>query len=413
MENCSSGPTRSIAYLVSRYPTLSMTFVLNEVLELWALGFRIETASINPPDRPPEKLTAEERQEAARTYCVKCHGVQGAAAAHAKTLVLNLAGYWRGIALAFTLAGLDLPRLFLNLMYFTEALMVGQWMRRNGQKHLHVHLASQAASVGLFVRRVFHFGYSLTVHGPDEFLDTEGQYLSQKIAAADFLVCISSYTCSQLMNLSPYEQWKKFIVVRLGVDPVLFSPLPAKPDSDSLEILCVARLTPAKGQHILLDAMERLTTDGRQVRLHIVGGGPDEPSLREHAARLTKPDCVVFEGAVNQDRIRNLYALADVFCLPSFAEGLPVVLMEEMSMSIPCVSTNIMGIPELIRNQVDGFLVVPGDCAALSEALARLMDDHEMRNRFAANGRTRILDGYDLAHNASALAGIFLERIGL
>src|ERR1700677_2465387 len=99
-------PTRSIGYLVSRYPTLSMIFVLREVLALRALGFRIETASINPPDRPLEKLTPQEREEAARTYCVKCHGLTGAAAAHAKSLLRNFAGYWRGFALAFRVAGL-------------------------------------------------------------------------------------------------------------------------------------------------------------------------------------------------------------------------------------------------------------------------------------------------------------------
>jgi colanic acid/amylovoran biosynthesis glycosyltransferase len=402
---------RSIAYLVSTYPTLSMTFVLREVLGLRALGFRIETASINPPDRIPEKLTAQEREEAARTYCVKSHGIVGAAAAHGKTLALSFAGYWRGLALALRLGGTDLGRLFLHLMYFTEALMVGQWMRRNRQTHLHVHLASQAATVGLLVRSVFRVAYSLTVHGHDEFYDVEGQHLAEKITAADFLVCISSYTRSQLMTFSPHEHWKKFFVVRLGVDPMLFSPLPANATVGCFEILCVGRLIPAKGQHLLLDAVDRLAVQGRALRLRLVGSGPDETSLREHAARLAHPDCVVFEGAVNQDRIRSLYAQAHAFCLPSFAEGVPVVLMEAMSMRIPCISTCITGIPELIRDQVDGLLVTPGDTAALSEALARLMDDSDLRERLANSARTRILESYNLAHNVEALADLFTERM--
>ena len=404
-------PVRSIAYLVSTYPTLSMTFVLREVLALRALGFRIEPASINPPDRPPEKLTPQERDEAERTYCVKSHGIAGAAAAHGKTLALNFAGYWRGLALALRLGGTDLGRLFMHLMYFTEALMVGQWMRRNRQTHLHVHLASQAATVGLLVQSAFRVGYSLTVHGPDEFYDVQGQHLAKKIAAADFLVCISSYTRSQLLNLSPHEHWKKLFVVRLGVDPMLFSPLPANTASDCFEILCVGRLTPAKGQHLLLDAVDHLAVQGRQLRLRLVGSGPDEASLRAHAVRLAHPDCVVFEGAVNQDRIRSLYAQAHVFCLPSFAEGVPVVLMEAMSMRIPCVSTCITGIPELIRNQVDGLLVTPGDSGALSEALATLIDDSDLREHLANSGRTRILESYNLARNVEALADLFTERI--
>jgi colanic acid/amylovoran biosynthesis glycosyltransferase len=406
-----NGTPPSITYLISRYPNLSMTFVLREVLALRALGFRIETASINPPDRPPEKLTPEEREETACTYCVKSHGVSGALAAHVKTLFGNFPGYCRGLALAFRLARLDLSRLLLNFAYFTEALMVGQWMHRNSQTHLHVHLASQAASVGLFTHRVFRVGFSLTVHGPDEFYDASGQYLTQKIAAANFIVCISSYTRSQLMNLSPYAHWSKLVVVRLGVDPMLFSPLPKPAQQEAFEILCVGRLTPAKGQHLLIEAVDRLTQQGRRVRLHFVGDGPEYASLRAHSGRLAHPESIIFEGAVNQDRIRSLYAAADIFCLPSFAEGLPVVLMEAMSMQIPCVSATIAGIPELIRNGIDGLLVPASDLDALVTALASLMDDKELRNRLAKNGRARILEHYDLTPNVEALAQIFAERI--
>lgn len=408
--------TRSIAYLVSRYPTLSMIFVLREVVLLRALGFRIETASINPPDRPPERLTPQESEEAKRTYCIKRHGISGALAAHLKTLVQNPAGYLRGLALVFSLGRLDLARLFLDFMYFSEALMVGQWMRRNRQSHLHVHLASQAASVGLFVCRIFRFGYSITVHGPDEFYDAKGLYLAHKIAAADFIVCISSYARSQLMYLSPYEHWNKFHVCRLGIDPHLFSP-PERPahlssTSDGVfEILCVGRLTPAKGQHLLIDALSRLVAQGRNVRLRLAGNGPDEPSLRAQTQRLNLTDRVIFEGAVNQDRIRSVYAQADLFCLPSFAEGLPVVLMEALSMRIPCVTTTITGNPELITNGIEGILVPPSDLDALVVALETLIENDGLRSYMTQNGRKRVLDQFDLRTNVEKLAAIFAEHI--
>ena len=402
---------RSIAYLASTYPTLSMTFVLREVRGLRALGFRIETASINPADRPHEQLTSAEREEAARTYCVKSDGFAGALAAHGKTLALNFAGYWRGAALALRLGGTDPARLLLHWMYLTEALMVGQWMRRNKQRHLHVHLASQAATVGLLVQSVFPVGYSLTVHGPDEFYDVLGQHLARKIAAADFMVCISSYARSQLMNLSSHQHWSKLFVVPLGVDPALFSPQPARPASEPFQILCVGRLTPAKGQHVLLDAVDRLAAAGRRVHLHVVGGGPDEASLRTHAARLAHPECIAFEGAVNQDNVRAFYAQADAFCLASFAEGVPVVLMEAMAMGIPCVSTTIAGIPELIRNGIDGLLVAPGDHVVLANALAMLIDDNGLRERLAGSGRARVLERYNLAHNLEALAALFSAHV--
>jgi len=402
---------RSLAYLISTYPTLSMTFVLREVIALRELGFRIETASINRPDRPESELTAVEAAEAKRTYCVKKHGTVGAIKAHLQTLLGSFVGYWRGLRLAFGLAGLDLGRFSLYLMYWTEALMVGQWMREKGLRHLHVHLASQAASVGLFVHHVFGFGYSMTVHGPDEFYDAERQLLAQKIVAADFICCISSFAHSQMMKSSPYVYWHKFIVSPLGVDPERFASRPFRAAPDLFEILCVGRLTPAKGQHLLIDAVKRLAKEGRRVRLRLVGGGPEEAALREHAAQIEYPECVIFAGAVNQDRIRNFYAAADLFCLPSFAEGVPVVLMEAMAMEIPCVTTHITGIPELIRDGIDGLLVAPSDLDALAGALARLMDDAGLRERLGKSGRARVVEQYDLRRSVERLAGIFVERV--
>jgi colanic acid/amylovoran biosynthesis glycosyltransferase len=402
---------RSLAYLTSQYPMLSMTFVLREVRQLRRMGFRIDTASINAPDRPLAKLTAEEAEEAGLTYYLKTHGVKGAICAHLKTFFTRFSGYSRGLRLGLSLGKLDTKRLLFNLMYFTEALMVGVWMQRVRQRHLHVHLGSQAATVGLYVRHIFGFGFSITVHGPDEFYDAQGQYLEQKVAAADFICCISSYARSQLMKFSPYTEWSKLVVSRLGVDPALWVPRPAKPASDFFEILCVGRLTQAKGQHVLIDAVDQLASQGRRVRLRLVGDGPDAPSLRERARRLWNPNIVVFEGAVNQDNIRALYEAADIFCLPSLAEGIPVVLMEAMAMEIPCVTTHITGIPELIRSGTEGLLVAPSDLEGLVNALETLMDDEVLRERVAISGRARILKDYDLGRNVEQLAAIFADRV--
>ncbi len=402
----------SIAYLLSNYPMLSMIFIVREVLHLRELGLRIDVASINPPDRAPQGLTDDEAAEAAHTYCLKKHGAAGALRAHLKTLVTRPFGYLRGLRWVLRLSSLDPRRLFFHLMYFTEALMVGHWMRRKGQTHLHAHLAQQAATVGLYVRYIFNAGFSITVHGPDEFYDVRGQYLAEKIEAADFICCISSFARSQMMRCCSYDQWSKFVVARLGVDPQVFSPQPPRVAPETFEVLCVGRLIPAKGQHVLIDAVARLALEGRRVRLRLVGLGPDETSLRERAAHIASPDCVVFDGGVNQDRIRCLYAAADIFCIPSFAEGIPVVLMEAMAMGIPCVTTHITGIPELIRDGIDGLLVAPSDLDALVSALSRLMDDAALRQRIAGSARERIVEHYNLRRNVERLAAIFAERIG-
>jgi colanic acid/amylovoran biosynthesis glycosyltransferase len=400
----------SIAYLQSQYPMLSMIFVIREVLELKRLGFRIDVASINSPDRAPEGMTAVERAESEHTYYVKAHGLAGALAAHLSTLLRRPADYLRGWALVARLGGGDLTGWARLLVYFTEALMVGRWMGKRRLDHVHAHLGSQAATVGLFVKRVFKVGFSITVHGPDEFYDALGQHLTEKVEAADFIVCISNFARSQLMRLSEYQHWRKLVVSRLGIDPSVFAPR-TQPERSAapFEVLCVGRLTPSKGQHIVVDAIARMVEQGRNVRLRLVGAGVDAASLKQHAALLGEH--VVFEGAVNQDRIRSLYAAADCFCLPSFAEGIPVVLMEAMAMQIPCVTTHITGIPELIRNGVDGLLVAPSDVDGLVDALSQLMDDPALCLRLGTEARKQVSQHYDLTRNVQTLASIFQDRL--
>ncbi len=407
----SSRQAPSLAYLVSQYPMLSMIFIIREVVQLRARGFQIDVASINAADRSTEGLTEVEANEAALTHYIKPQGAKGALRAHWQTLRGDWKGYLRGFRLVFELGRTDLRDIFYNLMYFTEALMVGVWMQAKGQRHLHAHLGAQAATVAMYVKEVFGFGFSVTVHGPDEFYDAPGQYLTRKVESADFIVCISNFARSQLMKLSDYDHWHKLEVSRLGVDPEVFKPRPFEETPEVFEIICVGRLCPAKGQHILVDALDRLLAAGRSVRLRIVGDGPDRASLERHVHRLGREREIIFEGAVNQDRIRNLYSRAHIFSMPSFAEGIPVVLMEAMAMEIPCVTTRITGIPELIRDGIDGLLVAPSSVEELADALGRVMDDTELRRRLGQAGRERVVEHYDLEKNVARLGDIFQKRL--
>ncbi|MFH1567001.1 MAG: glycosyltransferase family 4 protein, partial [Gemmatimonadota bacterium] len=299
-----------------------------------------------------------------------------------------------------------------GLFYFAEALIIGDWLRRNGAGHLHVHFATPASTVGVLVKRIFGTGLSITVHGPDEFYAVERYRLAEKIQAADFLCCIGAFARSQLMRLSPPSAWDKLEVVPLGVDPTEFAPRP-EPPGDRFELLCVGRLVPAKGQHILLAAVAQLVREGRdRLHLRLVGDGPDMASLRRLADDRGLGPCVTFEGAVNQDRVRQLYGQASAFALASFAEGIPVVLMEAMAMEIPCITTFVAGIPELIRSGVDGLLVPPSDTGELAAAIARLMDDRDLGQRLGRQGRQRVLERYDLRRNTQRLAEVFARRLG-
>jgi len=237
--------------------------------------------------------------------------------------------------------------------------------------HLHVHFANAASTVGLIASRTFPIGFSLTVHGPDEFYDASGLRLAEKIAGASFVCCIGQFARSQLMKLSPPSQWDKLEIGPLGVDPQRFSPRRFRSSPSRFEILCVGRLVPSKGQLVLIAAIERLVKTTPNLRLRLVGDGPERESLERAIAAANLGSYVVLEGSVNQDRIQEFYRQADIFVLASFAEGIPVVLMEAMAMEIPCVSTFVAGIPELIRNETDGILVPPSDDLALATAIKR------------------------------------------
>jgi glycosyltransferase involved in cell wall biosynthesis len=261
------------------------------------------------------------------------------------------------------------------------------------------------------VKTVFGISFSFTVHGPDEFYDASDYKLPEKIIAADFIFCISHYARSQVMKLSPVQAWSKLDICRLGVDPQRFTPQPNIQQHTHCHLLCVGRLTAAKGQAILLKAVAQLHSQGSPMRLTLVGMGPDEHSLKAYAALLGISEQVDFTGAVDQDHILDYYHAADIFVLPSFAEGLPVVLMEAMAMEIPCITTAITGVPELIDNGVDGILVAASDVVGLTAAITKLASDSDLRRQLGQAGRRKVLARYDLQQNTQLLFAAFNKRL--
>jgi len=402
--------SKTIAYLCSEHPAFSTAFLSREVERLRALNFKIPVASINSPNRPDE-LTPDERSEIASTFYIKRAGIAGALRAHCATSLRAPRKYMRGLFFAMRLGAKDPRRLLYGFYYFSEALIVGQWMRSRDLHHLHVHFANAGATVALIVSKVFQVGLSMTVHGPDEFYDVPGQLLREKITRASFVFCVSQFTRSQLMNISNSDEWSKFELAPCGVDCDVFAPHLHRANPDPFELLCVARLVPAKGHRVLLAALHYLVRNGRKIRLRLAGDGSERQGLQREVTRLGLTRQVVFEGIVNQSRIRELYASADAFVLPSFAEGVPISLMEAMAMEVPCVSTYVGGIPELIRSEVDGILVASSDHLGLAKAIGRLIDEPDLRGRLGAAGRRRVMENYELDHNISRLAGIFLARI--
>lgn len=406
---------RRLGYLVSQYPAFSHTFILREVLGLRALGADIHVASINAPDRPDSGLTQDELRERQRTFFVKPAGLAGTLRALLALLPVAPGRVLGGLVAALRLGGLALREQPRQVAYWIEAVMLWHWARRERLDHLHVHFATPAAMVGLLFSRMSGIPYSITVHGPDEFYNIDKYRLREKFEAASLLVCISDYARSQVMRVLPYAHWHKIRVCRLGVFPADFPCRPrALPVSgQAAQLLCVGRLCEAKGQALLIQAMALLRARGVDCRLTLVGGGELRAECERLVTELDLSGVVAFTGPLNQDRVREHFVAADLFVLASFAEGVPIVLMEAMALGIPVLSTRITGIPELISDGGNGVLVPAGSVEALADAIAaRLALTPEEHAAQLAAARTQIERRYNLDANIATLRALFSERAG-
>ena len=400
--------TAPIAYVLSQFPTISHTFLLREVRELRAIGVDLRVSSIRSPDRARPQLTREEREEADGAFYVKEAGAIRILIWLAEEFFRSPARYLGGLLYAIRLSRFNPERLLNYFFYFAEAVAIGHWMRVNRLTHLHTHFAS---TVALLIAEIFPFTYSMTIHGSDEFIDPYGFHLPQKIRAARFVFGISQYGRSQLMRFSDPSDWSKILVTRLGIDPAVFSPHARVPNL-VFEVICVGRLVPVKGYVILIEACAKLVRAGRPLLLRIVGDGPDRPNLQRRVDELNLSSSVIFHGALDRASLLEVYKTIDLFALASFAEGVPVVLMEAMAMEIPCIATRVTGVPELVRDEIDGLLVTPSGVDELALAIARMMDDTDLRERLGKAGRQRILEKYDIHTNIQVLAEYFAEHLG-
>ena len=403
-------PTLRLGYMVSRYPALNHTFIMREIHTLRALGFDVRVVSVRQPDRDPAQLSPQEAEEFGLTFSVLGSGAWRILAAHLRTLLRSPLAYVATLAYAIRLGGRDIGRAASHVLYFAEAVVAGDYLVRAGVTHFHSHFSSTPA---LIAARLFRLNFSLTIHGPDEFNDVAGFHMAEKVARASFVAAISNFASSQIMRATAPRDWGKIHVLPLGVDPGDFAPAP-RPERNAGEpfrILSVGRLAPAKAYHLLIAAVASLADKGRKVELTIVGGGPERQSLEEAISQRKLDGVVRLAGPCNPDRVIDFYARADAFALASFAEGVPVVLMEAMAMEIPCVATWIAGVPELIRDGIDGLLVPPADPEALADSIEKLMEDPALGARLAASARRRVLDLYNLERNSARLGDTFVRYL--
>ncbi|TCD48552.1 glycosyltransferase [Chlorobium sp. N1] len=397
----------TVAYLCSEYPAVSHTFIYREIESLRRAGMKIHTATIRKTSNL-EVMTPEEQEEAARTFTVLSQPLMGAFRAHAGTLARNPGGYIRMAAKALKPAFSGPCSPVKAAAYFVEAGILLGWLRERGVTHVHEHFANPTAFVALLMKTYGGITYSISVHGPDIFYEVDSAMLEEKVLHASFVRCISHYSRSQIMRITPAEMWHKHHIVRCGVDPERWTPRP-EPDNEIPHLLCVGRLVPAKGQHTLLEACTILEKENIPFRLTMVGDGPDRKSLEKFSRQHGLEKNITFTGALGQDQVREHYAEADIFVLASFAEGVPVVLMEAMAREIPVISTRITGIPELIEHERNGLLATPGDTADLARQIRILIESPERRKSFGAAGRKTVRERYNQHLNNSKMVDLLTQ----
>ncbi len=399
-----------IAYLVSRHPVVSQAFLRREVEGLRAAGIDVETMSVRRP-LPEDLLTDADRADAESTWYLLPAGPLRLARCHLRALRASPRRYAAALSSALRLPARGLRGRLWRLFYFGEAAVLRDHMRRRGIAHVHaVQFADAAADVAMLAAQLDPgLTWSITVHGPAELLDPERYHLADKLRRARLVVCASEYGRRRLAELPGGD--RPIEVIRLGADPDAFRPGDGGAPSGEgpARVLSVGRLVPEKGHATLLEALAILRRSGADVRATIVGEGPERGALEALSSRLRLDGALELAGAVPQERLGSLHAGADVFCLASHAEAVPVALAEAMAAGLAVVSTTAMGIPELVEDGVCGLLVEPGDAGALATAIGRLIADPELRRRLGGAARARVVDDFDSRRSAERLGELLRE----
>lgn len=403
-----------VAYLVNQYPLGSHTFIRREITALEASGIEVTRISIRDTRAAlTAGADAADVEESGRTTVLVEPSLRGAVvlgAALLKRATQNPAGLARAMRDAVRLGRRDGRSPLVPLAYVVEAARLLEVLEHKGVEHVHAHFGTNSATVALLAEAMGGPGFSFTAHGPEEFDKPAALALDEKISRARFVVGVSSFGRSQLLRHTPSATWRKVKVVPCGVDGVFLdhdvrAPLPAEP-----RLVCVGRLSEQKGQLILVEAAALLRERGVPCEVVLVGDGELRHALERAVAERALQDRVRFAGWADGPRVRDAILAARALVLPSFAEGLPVVLMEALALRRPVISTWVAGIPELVEPGACGWLVPAGDPAALADAMQdALRASPRQLERLGAEGRRRVLARHDARYGAALLAEAFRD----
>jgi len=392
-----------IAYFVNQYPKVSHSFIRREILAMERQGFDVQRIALRGwQESLPD---AEDRQEQEKTQYVLRTGLRGLLSPFLLRLLRSPMKMIAALLLAIRLSRQTDRRLLHHLVCVAEASRILIWLARSQARHLHAHFGTNSAEIAMQMRALGGPSFSFTVHGPDEFLAPLG--LEDKISRSAFVVAISSFGRSQLYLRTSAATWPKVRVVHCGVEPSFYSGDSSTRMLDS-RLVCVGRLCEAKGQLLLIDAVARLKQRGILVDLVLAGDGPMRAEIEKMVRELGLQDRVQITGWISSSQVREEILAARAMVLPSFAEGLPVVIMEALALRRPVITTYIAGIPELVRDGENGWLIPAGSvgalAAAMEDCLSRSLEEIE---RMGDAGRHLVIERHSIDIEAGKLANHF------
>lgn len=401
-----SGVEVRVAYLVNKYPAASHSFIRREIAAVEGQGTTVFRFSVRPVD-PGQLPDTRDQEELSKTAVILGFGFFRLLSAVLKIVLRDPRKAARGLRIAFLNSSWRLMDAVRRAAYFAEAALLAERLSMLKVNHLHAHFGTNPATVARIASILSEIPYSFTVHGPDEFDSPLQLDLRGKIADCAFCAAISSYGSSQLMRWSAYADWPKIKIVRCGVEDSFLSQRIDAPLPSALRLCTVARLSAQKGIPLLLTATARLLQHEEEFHLTIIGDG----EMREEVEQLIQlhglGDKVTLAGLASSDEVIAHMLDARAMVLPSFAEGLPVVIMEALALERPVITTSIAGIPELVDSQC-GWLVPAGSVDQLASAMREaLCAPVERLSQMGKVGRMRVAERHDAGMNGCDLNNLF------
>jgi colanic acid/amylovoran biosynthesis glycosyltransferase len=405
-----------VAYIVSRFPKVTETFVLFEILAVRRHGVDVELYPLWHEKTPAVHPEAVDLVRDAHFGPLLSVDVIRRSA----TMLVRRPRRVLGALATIIGENLGSPNhLIGGLATFGRALQLADEFERHGIEHVHAHFANHPTTVAFVIHRVTGIPYSFTAHAFDIHVDQH--MLASKIREAAFVVPIAEDHLGLFAHVTGGGFEDKVHVIHCGVDTSVFQARDdpgARSRTHDLEVLQVGSLTPLKGHAVLIDACRELVDAGVDVHVRIVGDGPLRTDVTNRIEAAGLGDRIELLGALDRAAIARLHHDVDVLVAPSVPtksgkrEGIPVVLMEAMASGLPVVASRLSGIPELVIDGVTGALVTPGDASALAGALRRLANDPAVGEAWGRAGRDRVIEGFDLDRNAARLAACFRETVG-